>query len=544
MRARFLGAAVALALLLLVRVFLSLSGETSSNSRAAAPVDNFEIDSAVERPQLPLLFHVDGEASIPVVSRVATDANSAEELADFLASLPDAPAKIDTRDLARQADALFHRLDRNGDGLLNEDELPPNLRDERGKWDVNQDGVIDRAEFLAYYKVRFAQSQPETGALRPRAVSRPTSGRTGAAGREGGNLPAWFHEMDLDNDGQIAMYEWLASGQPIEAFRAMDRNEDGILTPNEVRYAVARQPLLAVSPSPINTGQGKGSQRWSQAAVFSSAMTGAFTLNQPPSGKSSSPAPASPTGMVQARAAPSPPPLPPPPWPPPPPYPPASSDSWATMALPINDGSNKIWTQRSNAYDNWLKKGGRAKVVFLGDSITDWLATGVGEPLWDENFAPLGAIDLAVQGFTTSHVLWQVETGRVALAGPQVIVLMIGTNNLGWGQSTAATAAGITKIVRELQGQLPRTRILLLGILPRNRPQDQIRSDISQVNATIAPLGETRNVTFLDFGERYLLPTDQAMNLDAMPDYTHPSLLGYEYYTDAIWRPLIELLGL
>src|SRR5262245_539021 len=34
----------------------------------------------------------------------------------------------------------FRKLDRNGDGLLSEQEMTPNLRLEREKWDTNRDG--------------------------------------------------------------------------------------------------------------------------------------------------------------------------------------------------------------------------------------------------------------------------------------------------------------------------------------------------------------------------------------------------------------------
>src|SRR5262249_32625775 len=50
-------------------------------------------------------------------------------------------------------------------------------------------------------------------------------------------LPAWFTQYDKDGDGQIGLYEWKATGQPLETFLKMDRNGDGFLTIEEVlRY--------------------------------------------------------------------------------------------------------------------------------------------------------------------------------------------------------------------------------------------------------------------------------------------------------------------
>ena len=56
----------------------------------------------------------------------------------------------------------FRLLDRNGDGLLSEEEMTPNLRLEREKWDTNRDGQIDLTEFCAY-----VQAVTERQALRP-----------------------------------------------------------------------------------------------------------------------------------------------------------------------------------------------------------------------------------------------------------------------------------------------------------------------------------------------------------------------------------------
>src|SRR5205807_8961735 len=47
-------------------------------------------------------------------------------------------------------------------------------------------------------------------------------------------LPAWFAEIDTDKDGQIGLYEWVKAGRNVDEFRAMDRNDDGLLTVDEV----------------------------------------------------------------------------------------------------------------------------------------------------------------------------------------------------------------------------------------------------------------------------------------------------------------------
>lgn len=213
----------------------------------------------------------------------------------------------------------------------------------------------------------------------------------------------------------------------------------------------------------------------------------------------------------------------------------------ATTASPINNGTSAYWTMREQQNEQRLQDG-PAEVLFLGDSITDFLADGPGQSVWDTWFAPLGAEDFAIGGPTTSQVLWQVEAGEVALAAPRVVVLMIGTNNLGGGQSPQVTADGIAKIVEEIHTQLPKTQILLLGLLPRGQsPADPLRAKVAQVNTLIAGL-EGKGVTFLDIGADFLQP-DGTLSSRVMPDFLHPSLLGYQIYTAALWEPLMALLA-
>jgi serine/threonine protein kinase len=52
------------------------------------------------------------------------------------------------------AEIKFRRLDANGDGVLNNDEMPENLRAELDKWDTDKNGLIDLNEFKAWFRAR------------------------------------------------------------------------------------------------------------------------------------------------------------------------------------------------------------------------------------------------------------------------------------------------------------------------------------------------------------------------------------------------------
>jgi hypothetical protein len=171
----------------------------------------------------------------------------------------------------QMADRMFRQLDVNGDGVLNNDEMPEALKAERDKWDTDHNGLIDQTEFLAYFQARVQQFMidrngqgnsdapdsadplplPEATPPPEPEIKRPVVYRSGKLPKE---LPAWFQQLDTDNDAQIGLYEWKASGRPIEEFLKMDRNNDGFLTVQEVLSYLAKNKgattAVAGGPAP------------------------------------------------------------------------------------------------------------------------------------------------------------------------------------------------------------------------------------------------------------------------------------------------------
>jgi Ca2+-binding EF-hand superfamily protein len=151
------------------------------------------------------------------------------------------------------AERSFQRLDQNGDGLLNFDEMPESLRIERDKWDANKDGFIDLNEYKGYIQARLQQFQQEGGMgglgmgslfgsgrdQDDEEEKKPTVYRAGNLPR---GLPAWFTELDEDEDAQIGLYEWKKSGRTMAEFAKIDRNGDGFLTVDEVLRYVGQSP--------------------------------------------------------------------------------------------------------------------------------------------------------------------------------------------------------------------------------------------------------------------------------------------------------------
>lgn len=209
------------------------------------------------------------------------------------------------------------------------------------------------------------------------------------------------------------------------------------------------------------------------------------------------------------------------------------------------------WVARHEGFVAEGKQGNIA-VLFLGDSITDFWRqnnpTKGGKAVWDKYFAPLGAANFGISGDRTQHILWRIGHGELDGIQPKALVLLIGTNNIGMEKdkvtvrNTAEEALeGVVAVVNAVRAKLPNTKILLLGIFPRNGKDDPRRAEIAQINASLAKLHDGKSVYFLDIGPKLLEP-DGTLSTEVMPDLLHPSEKGYEIWAEAIKEPLGQLL--
>jgi Ca2+-binding EF-hand superfamily protein len=140
-------------------------------------------------------------------------------------------------------ESSFKSRDRNGDGVLNRDEVPGQLRNEFDKWDTNKDGVIDLKEYTEYMRARMQQrddakksyTAPLAVAVEDETDVKPVVYRAGNLPKE---IPDWFAQLDTDKDGQISLMEWKKSGKSYAEFKELDRNNDGFITVEEVLFAL------------------------------------------------------------------------------------------------------------------------------------------------------------------------------------------------------------------------------------------------------------------------------------------------------------------
>jgi len=197
-------------------------------------------------------------------------------------------------------------------------------------------------------------------------------------------------------------------------------------------------------------------------------------------------------------------------------------------------------------HDTFVKiaKKGDVDVLFVGDSITDaWGGEGhnskaAGAAIFEKEFMPMKAANFGIGGDRTQHVLWRLQNGELEGIQPKVLMLMIGTNNMG-SNSSEEIADGIEAIVKEVHKKSPKTKVLLLGIFPRSaKGTDAIRKKIADTNKIIAKLDDGgKTVKYLDIGPKFL-QEDGTLTKEIMPDLLHLSPKGYQIWADAVKGPI------
>ncbi len=216
----------------------------------------------------------------------------------------------------------------------------------------------------------------------------------------------------------------------------------------------------------------------------------------------------------------------------------ALAQSPAITPVPRDNPTN--WLARHEGFVAQAKKGG-IDLLFLGDSITDnWRRYGA--KVWAQHYTARHAANFGIGGDRTQHVLWRIEHGELDGLDPKVIVLMIGTNN-SKSDSADDIAAGVENIVAVIRKKCPNSKILLLAIFPRGKPDDtpdQMKT-ISQANARIAKLDDGKTVRFLSINDKFLGP-DGKVRADLMRDFLHPNEQGYEVWAGAMEPTLAAML--
>lgn len=202
------------------------------------------------------------------------------------------------------------------------------------------------------------------------------------------------------------------------------------------------------------------------------------------------------------------------------------------------------WLGQHQAFvENTKKNADRITAVFYGDSITQGWGSEAKD-LFTERFGKRGAVNYGIGGDSTRQLLYRISHGEVDGITPKVVVLKIGTNNLyddANGGTDDEIATGIEKVVHLLRAKLPQTKILLLGLLPRQN--EWFSGRVSHINAIIAKLDDGKTVYYLDMGAHFVSAPGQVIPALYNQDQLHLAKKGYEVWANTMAPLFDQLLG-
>lgn len=219
----------------------------------------------------------------------------------------------------------------------------------------------------------------------------------------------------------------------------------------------------------------------------------------------------------------------------------------------IEDG---YWHGQFERVNGHVARADNTDIVFFGDSITWYwsLGGGAGQSVWKEAYAEYNPINMGNSGDITPVMLYRATHGNLDFAkgqAPRVAVLLCGTNNFVVTQSAGGkvqwhlgpkcppedVAHGARAIAQVFRRRLPRTRVIMMGILPVSNKTKWAKCQ--QTNAINAALTyNTEEVVYLDLQDQFL-QSDGCINTALFSDGTHLTPDGYRVWTDSL-APIVS----
>ena len=205
---------------------------------------------------------------------------------------------------------------------------------------------------------------------------------------------------------------------------------------------------------------------------------------------------------------------------------------------------DKEWFKRKewlSFHESLVRRSARrrdTKVVFLGDSITQgWLTTGFRH--WQKTFSDYQPLNLGIGGDEIQHLHWRLLNGEGDDSHPDVVVLLVGTNNIGNAGHSAEQVIELFEPLLDCIGQKwPSAAKLVHTIFPRDaNPGTPFRKSIADVNAAIHSWATSGRFSVLDMTEVFLRD-DGTLPQDDLPDFLHLSERAYGIWAGHLDRAI------
>ncbi|MDE5568521.1 MAG: SGNH/GDSL hydrolase family protein [Muribaculaceae bacterium] len=207
-------------------------------------------------------------------------------------------------------------------------------------------------------------------------------------------------------------------------------------------------------------------------------------------------------------------------------------------AIPVTqrrEAAGYEWKERHNAILE-RNRVNPPKAVIIGNSITHFWGgepTGHvinGKKIWDKKLAPAGFGNLGFGWDRIENALWRVYHGELDGYDAEEVVIMLGTNNLGYN-STDEISEGLRFLIRAIRERQPNAKIKMVGILPRYNDH----ALVNEVNSKIEKMAGEEGCIYLNPGVK-LLNEDGSLNETLFTDRLHPNEKGYARIVDDILK--------
>ena len=175
-------------------------------------------------------------------------------------------------------------------------------------------------------------------------------------------------------------------------------------------------------------------------------------------------------------------------------------------------------------------------ILFLGYSITQWW----DKDIFKQYFGSYTTINLGMAGHTSKDTLEYVELSDLNGLKPSNVVLQIGTNDGDNDITTTETAKNIQNICNAILTRIPKTKILLIGPLPRGElVSDRYRVYNREVNKLLKNQVRDIRILYMDISMMFFNDDDK-ISKQIMYDFLHLTREGYDTLSEVIFEILLS----
>ena len=172
----------------------------------------------------------------------------------------------------------------------------------------------------------------------------------------------------------------------------------------------------------------------------------------------------------------------------------------------------------------WNARPVKKKVVFIGDSLTEWYD-------WQRRFPDKVTMNLGIAGEPVEGLLQRREVIRARIRDPDYIFLMTGINNIGMGRYDIT--APYREIVRNLTTWNKRSKLVVQSILPVEIPGLD-NSVIEETNRQLEQIAREHNAEYLDIYRHFIHANGKVRSEYLDEDGVHLSSQGYQAWSNAV----------